>query len=232
MAKAIKVKAQLKAMLAGLGVKIRKSDDYDDPEAILKSLITGYFANVAQRQADGSYRNVRSDDVLTIHPSSVLANIKPKWVLYHEIMVTSKRYMREVSAIQVEWLFELAPHFYIDRRKAKLEERHKKESIRNVDHDFKGAAKPKEDGNSISSMIAKSNSRFSRKGINLGLIENAPQPLAIKDDSLDKSDDRIDTAEPVVFKRFKKSSVPQDALAEPKLQTKQQQIGLSFDDEY
>jgi hypothetical protein len=30
-----------------LRINILKSDDYDDPEAILKSLITGYFANAA-----------------------------------------------------------------------------------------------------------------------------------------------------------------------------------------
>jgi pre-mRNA-splicing factor ATP-dependent RNA helicase DHX16 len=122
-----------------LGLKIKKSDDYDDPEAILKSLITGFFLNVAQRQTDGTYRNIRSsvEEKLVIHPTSVLANIKPRWVLYHELIVTSKKYMREVSSIQVEWLLELAPHFYVDKRKQLLEERHKKESLRNVEHDCK-----------------------------------------------------------------------------------------------
>lgn len=61
-------------------------------------------------------------DVLVIHPSSVLANIKPKWILYNEIVVTSKKFMREVSEIKVEWLIELAPHFYVDKRKQILEE--------------------------------------------------------------------------------------------------------------
>ena len=90
----------------------------------MKSLITGYFTNVAQRQIDGTYRNIRSplDEKLIIHPSSVLANIRPKWILYNEIVVTSKKYMRDVSEIQVEWLLELAPHFYVDRRKQILEE--------------------------------------------------------------------------------------------------------------
>lgn len=56
---------------------------------------------MAQRQVDGSYRNIRGSDELVIHPSSVLANIKPKWILYNEIVVTAKKYMREVSAIDV-----------------------------------------------------------------------------------------------------------------------------------
>ena len=100
-----------------MDIKILTSDDYDDPEAILKSLITGYFANVAQKQVDGTYRNIRGSDELVIHPSSVLANIKPRWVLYNEIVVTSKKYMREVSSIEVQWLLDLAPHFYTDKRK-------------------------------------------------------------------------------------------------------------------
>lgn len=105
-----------------------------------------------------------------IHPSSVLANIKPKWVLYHEVIVTSKRYMREVSAIQVEWLLELAPHFYVDRRKSMLEERHKKESMRNVEHDFKKSTKVEGDG-SISGILAKSNNRFAKKGMNFNQMD-------------------------------------------------------------
>lgn len=92
-----------------------------------------------------------------IHPSSVLANIKPKWILYHEIVVTSKKYMREVSAIQVEWLLELAPHFYVDQRKQMLEDKHKKEAIRNIEHDFKNKSGPTKvvDDNSITSLLSK-----------------------------------------------------------------------------
>ena len=57
-----------------------------------------------------------------IHPSSVLANIRPKWILYNEVVVTAKKFMREVSEIKVEWLTEIVPHFYVDRRKLVLEE--------------------------------------------------------------------------------------------------------------
>jgi HrpA-like RNA helicase len=107
--KAIKIKLQLKEYLHIMGVKINKSDDYDDPPAILKSLITGFFMNVAHRQIDGSnsYKNIRSSEILEIHPTSVLANIKPKWVIYNDIFTTTKRYMREVSEIDIDWVLEL-----------------------------------------------------------------------------------------------------------------------------
>jgi pre-mRNA-splicing factor ATP-dependent RNA helicase DHX16 len=36
----------------------------------------------------------------------------PRWVLYHELVLTSKPMMRIVSEIKPEWLVELAPHYY------------------------------------------------------------------------------------------------------------------------
>lgn len=122
-----RIKDQIRSQLCNqLNVKILPNDDYDDPEAILKSLLSGFFTNVACRQddAEGTYRNPRAsnsdsstENTLHIHPSSVLSNLKPRWVMYNEVVVTSKNYMRDVSAIQVEWLYEVAPHFYTDRRK-------------------------------------------------------------------------------------------------------------------
>jgi len=47
--RAAQIKEQLKGYLKRLKITILKSDDYDDPEAILKSLISGFFANIAQR---------------------------------------------------------------------------------------------------------------------------------------------------------------------------------------
>ena len=34
------------------------------------------------------------------------------WVLYHELVFTTKEYMRQVIEIKPEWLVEIAPHFY------------------------------------------------------------------------------------------------------------------------
>lgn len=32
--------------------------------------------------------------------------------MYHELVLTSKEYMRNVSEIKPEWLVEIAPHYY------------------------------------------------------------------------------------------------------------------------
>lgn len=37
--------------------------------------------------------------------------------MYNDLVVTSKRYMRELSSIKPEWIFEVASHHFTDRRK-------------------------------------------------------------------------------------------------------------------
>lgn len=132
MIKAIKIRSQLKEYLYLMGVAINKSDDYDDPPAILKSLITGFFQNLALKQIDGSYKNIRSNEPLEIHPSSVLANIKPKWIIYHDTFVTTKKYIKDVSEVDIDWVLELCPHFYKDTRKEYQQEKYKAESKLNT----------------------------------------------------------------------------------------------------
>eukprot|EP00826_Nyctotherus_ovalis_P008050 TRINITY_DN1207_c0_g2_i5.p1 TRINITY_DN1207_c0_g2~~TRINITY_DN1207_c0_g2_i5.p1 ORF type:complete len:344 (-),score=100.33 TRINITY_DN1207_c0_g2_i5:130-1161(-) len=130
MVRAIQIRSQLRNMVRQLKIEIKPSDDYDDYESILKCVTAGYFTHVAQLQTDGSYRNVRNNALLYIHPSSVLANLRPRWVVYHEIVATKYQYMREVSEINPQWLLELAPHYFMDRRKEELEEKHIKEATR------------------------------------------------------------------------------------------------------
>ena len=52
-----------------------------------------------------------------VHPSSVLfkgsgAASKPSYIVFHELVRTSKLYVRTVSAIDGAWLAELAPRFF------------------------------------------------------------------------------------------------------------------------
>ena len=46
-----------------------------------------------------------------IHPSTVLDN-KPDWVLYNEFVLTSRNYIRTVTTINPDWLFEIAPAYF------------------------------------------------------------------------------------------------------------------------
>ena len=49
---------------------------------------------------------------LQIHPNSTLFRHPPQWVVFHEVIRTAQDYMREVIAIEPQWLSEIAPHYY------------------------------------------------------------------------------------------------------------------------
>lgn len=64
-----------------------------------------------------------------IHPSSALFQMQPDWVIYHELVLTTKEYMREVMAIDPKWLVELAPRFFKSADPNKLSRRKRAERI-------------------------------------------------------------------------------------------------------
>lgn len=80
---------------------------------IQKSITAGFFYNVARLQKSGdSYRTIKSGQTVYIHPNSVLFGINPKWILYYELVLTSKEYCRQVMEIKPDWLIEVSPHYY------------------------------------------------------------------------------------------------------------------------
>ncbi|XP_039179611.1 probable ATP-dependent RNA helicase DHX35 isoform X3 [Crotalus tigris] len=105
------VREQLKKLLVKF--KVPKKSSEGDPDPVLRCIVSGFFANAARFHSTGCYRTIRDDHELYIHPTSVLyAEKPPRWVVYNEVIQTSKYYMRDVTAIKSAWLLELAPHFY------------------------------------------------------------------------------------------------------------------------
>jgi pre-mRNA-splicing factor ATP-dependent RNA helicase DHX16 len=65
---------------------------------VRKSIAAGYFYHCARLQKDGSYRTVKNPTAVSIHPGSSLSKeVLPRWVIYHELVLTSKEFMRTVS---------------------------------------------------------------------------------------------------------------------------------------
>lgn len=93
-------------------VEIDMVSDVGNLDGIKKAIAAGYFYNTARLQKDGSYRTIKNPTAVHIHPSSSLREALPKWVVYHELVMTSKEYMRTVSDIKPDWLVEIAPHYY------------------------------------------------------------------------------------------------------------------------
>ncbi|CAB1446312.1 unnamed protein product [Pleuronectes platessa] len=58
------------------------------------------------------YKTCLMDDPVFIHPSSALFKKLPEFVVYQEIMETSKMYMRGVSAVEANWIPQFLPHTF------------------------------------------------------------------------------------------------------------------------
>ncbi|XP_063965098.1 probable ATP-dependent RNA helicase DHX37 [Lytechinus pictus] len=58
----------------------------------------------------GGYQSVGMEDAVFIHPNSALFKQLPDYVVYQEIIETTKPYMRGVTAIEGEWLPVLFPN--------------------------------------------------------------------------------------------------------------------------
>ena len=72
-------------------------------ERVLQAFLTSFYANIAVKQMDGSYKTIATKTSVYIHPASVLFNVKPDIVMYCDIIHTSKRYMKNTSRIEGDW---------------------------------------------------------------------------------------------------------------------------------
>ncbi|KAH8353928.1 hypothetical protein KR067_004518 [Drosophila pandora] len=79
---------------------------------IQKAICSGFFRNAAKKDPQEGYRTLVDSQIVYIHPSSALFNRQPEWVIYHELVQTTKEYMREVTTIDPKWLVEFAPSFF------------------------------------------------------------------------------------------------------------------------
>lgn len=93
---------------------------------VQKAICSGFFRNTAKKDPQEGYRTLVDGQVVYIHPSSALFNRQPEWVVYHELIQTTKEYMREVVTIDPKWLVEFAPAFYKFADSTKLS-KHKKQ---------------------------------------------------------------------------------------------------------
>ena len=109
LSKAVEIKEQLKNILERYNLKIVScKGSYSQ---VRKAITAGYFSHVARCQKD-VYKTIVDDHEVYIHPSSSLFNKNPEWVVYHEVVSTSKEYMRQVSTINPRWLMDVAGKYF------------------------------------------------------------------------------------------------------------------------
>ncbi|OBZ68668.1 hypothetical protein A0H81_11386 [Grifola frondosa] len=106
------IRDQLAGLCERVEVVVQSNPNTNDVTPIQKAITAGYFYNTAQLQKSGdSYRTFKTNQTVYIHPSSSLFHHTPpaKTVLYYELVMTSKSYLRQVMEIKPAWLLEVAP---------------------------------------------------------------------------------------------------------------------------
>jgi ATP-dependent RNA helicase DHX8/PRP22 len=96
---------------------------------ICRAITAGFFTNAAKKDPQEGYRTLVDQNPVYIHPSSALFNKNPEYVIYHELVLTTKEYMRNIMVIDAKWLTELAPNFYKSADPNKITKQKRKEKI-------------------------------------------------------------------------------------------------------
>jgi HrpA-like RNA helicase len=98
------VRQQLVDFCTKAGMKISSCNGA--VEKVLQSFVSGYFLQSAIRLADGTYKTITSKQHVHIHPSSIIFGTRPDCIIFHEITLTSKCYLRGVSSVEATWIQE------------------------------------------------------------------------------------------------------------------------------
>ena len=79
-----------------------------------KCICAAYFHQAARIKGVGEYVNMRTGMPCHLHPTSSLYGMgyTPDYVIYHELLLTSKEYMQCVTSVEGGWLSELGGIFY------------------------------------------------------------------------------------------------------------------------
>jgi ATP-dependent RNA helicase DHX8/PRP22 len=68
----------------------------------LQAIASGFFFHAARKDPQEGYKTVVEQQPVYIHPSSATFQQQPDWVIYHELVLTTKEYMREVCNLNFD----------------------------------------------------------------------------------------------------------------------------------
>ncbi|KAH7911444.1 P-loop containing nucleoside triphosphate hydrolase protein [Hygrophoropsis aurantiaca] len=112
MSRAVSIRAQLKKYMSRFGLPTESCQG--DAKRLRQCLVSGYWRNGARWVDDGTYRSVKGNKILHVHPTSVLFTRKPRsgWVIFHELEETKKTQVRILTEIEPDWLLDYGHKFY------------------------------------------------------------------------------------------------------------------------
>ena len=93
-------------------IDVQRSSDPHNVDNIRRALVAGYFYHSARLNKSGSYVTVKKPHTVEVHPQSVCFKQGCRVLIYHELVLTTKEYMRNVFEVKPEWLIEAAPDLF------------------------------------------------------------------------------------------------------------------------
>jgi HrpA-like RNA helicase len=100
-----------------------------DYNRVRRAICSGYFRNAAKKDPQEGYKTLVEGTPVYIHPSSALFNRNPEWLIYHELVLTTREYCHNVTAVEPKWLVEVAPQFFKVADANKISKRKRQEKI-------------------------------------------------------------------------------------------------------
>ncbi|EGD83307.1 Dhx33 protein [Salpingoeca rosetta] len=102
--RAMRTVVDTRKQLKDLCVRLNLEDTSCAPDTVAyrKCLLAGFFQNIALLQPDQSYKVVKTNQETHI----------PSCILFNELVLTNRRYMRNCCIIDPSWLVEVAPNFF------------------------------------------------------------------------------------------------------------------------
>jgi len=110
----------LKVIMESIGLQM-VSTDFQDKEYypnIRRCLVSGFFMQVACLESEkrAAYSMLREGQEVILHPSTSLGH-RPEWLVFHELSLSSKLFVKTGTQIRPEWLLDVAPRGYFDAAK-------------------------------------------------------------------------------------------------------------------
>ncbi|XP_038615520.1 probable ATP-dependent RNA helicase DHX40 isoform X2 [Tachyglossus aculeatus] len=112
----------VEAQLREIASKLKLNQDFPKEtfegsrnEILRRCLCTGYFTNVARRSVGRTFCTMDGHgSVVHIHPSSALHDqeMQLEWIIFHDVMVSSKVYVKTVCPVRYEWVKDLLPKLH------------------------------------------------------------------------------------------------------------------------
>ncbi|KAG2375084.1 hypothetical protein C9374_010088 [Naegleria lovaniensis] len=137
MRKVKEVRIQIEDIMKKNGIEIISCNM--NLESVKKAICSGYFHHAASLKGIGEYVNMMTSMPCSLHPTSALygMGVTPDYIVYHELVMTTKEYALMATTIDGAWLAELAPTFFSEKIPHVTREAKRKEIKQKLEQEYR-----------------------------------------------------------------------------------------------